>query len=126
MVQRSRSDDAMSLEEAAEAAVNQGDLPRAVALYERIVVEAPSNELAKERLAELKAADARARDHRMATAARDAERAPTSNGAFAHASSTPSSPVSSTMTSSAPLDSDGKIVFLEGLLQQVEERRRRL
>ena len=109
VVTRSAESAQMTLEEAAEAAANDGDLGRAVSLYERIVEEAPTNELARERLNELKAADARARDHRTATAARDAALAAAPASAAA-----------------GPLDTQGKVAFLEGLLQQVEERRRRL
>jgi hypothetical protein len=51
-----------NLHEEAEAAVNSGDLPRGIALYERIVAASPENELANERLVELKAANARANE----------------------------------------------------------------
>jgi hypothetical protein len=46
----------------AEAAANAGDLERAIALYEQVVRERPSHELARERLQELLQARARAHD----------------------------------------------------------------
>lgn len=49
-----------TLQAQAEAAANEGDIQRAIALYEKIVAESPANELAKERLSELRQAKERA------------------------------------------------------------------
>jgi len=51
---------APSLQAEAESAANAGDLERAVGLYEQISAQTPANELVKERLSELRAAQRRA------------------------------------------------------------------
>lgn len=97
-----------NLGEEAETAANQGNLPKAIALYEQILRLFPQNELAKERLAELRAAHAKAEAMRTARASEDA-------AARGLASAEPKR---------GPLRVKEKVAFLEGLLRQVEERRR--
>jgi tetratricopeptide (TPR) repeat protein len=55
-----KTDTQTTLQAQAEEAANVGDLPRAIDCYERLVAQSPQNELAKERLSELRAAKARA------------------------------------------------------------------
>jgi colicin import membrane protein len=104
---RAQADAAMSLEEHAETAANAGDLDKAVALYERIVTEQPTNELARERLAELRAASGRAAEMSGGARPSPAEAAAVAPGQAAPAA--------------APVDD---VAFLEGLLSRVQERRR--
>lgn len=100
----------MSLEEAAEAAVNEGELSRAIALYQHIVQASPTNELAEERLGELQEALARVNAHRGATASQDEAQSPQVAG--------------SAGGPRPPFGAAEQVAYLEGLLQQVQERRR--
>lgn len=53
VVQRSAETPAPSVEAQAETLVNSGKIARAIAIYEKIVADDPSNMLAQERIAEL-------------------------------------------------------------------------
>lgn len=109
--------EARTLGEQAEAAANAGNLDQAIALYTRVVDGHPTNELAKERIAELKAAAARKVEMS------GAERRP------AHFASTlPAGQVMVGAAASGPKTAGvvDDVAFLEQLLAQVQERRRAL
>lgn len=118
--------EARTLGEEAEAAANAGKLDEAIALYERLVADSPSNELARERLVELRAA--RARKSEMS--------GPEARAPHVAASLPPSSVVANVAPASAapgkpgvsprsfPPGPEGDVAFLEALLQQVQERAR--
>ncbi|MFZ9886561.1 MAG: hypothetical protein ACO3JL_03570 [Myxococcota bacterium] len=108
---RSALEEATSLAEQAESLVNEGELAAGVALYERLVVENPGNELAAERLAELRAA-----------AARDETLAKVASSWGATSPSEESVAVSS--GAGGPASAHDDVAFLEELLQRVEARRR--
>ncbi len=110
--------EARTLGEEAEAAANAGDLERAIALYARVVEQHPSNELAKERMAELKAASAR-KSEMSGPHARPAHIA-----ASLPSSSVVAAPGAGTPAGRFPAGTEGDVAFLEALLQQVQERGR--
>jgi hypothetical protein len=90
-------EEASTLEQEAEAAANAGDLGKAVGLYERVVAGQPGNELAAERLAELRAAASRAEGYATAPPQ---------------------------VTGPADSSVEARVAFLEDLLGRIGERRR--
>ncbi len=133
--------DAKTLQAQAEEAANRGDLTRAITLYQRVLGGAPDNELARERLAELKRADERARElqAQRAQPAPVAQPAPaaqpvTPTPAYAEqpapaAAAAPEVVHTQPMTApvrsaSSTADNAGQVAYLETLLARIQERRR--
>lgn len=117
--------EARTLQEEAEAAANAGHLEQAIALYTRLIEQAPGNELARERLAELKAAAAR-KDEMSGPHARPAHVAQTlpTPSVVASAPGAAERVAPGVSPRSFPPGSDGDVAFLQALLQQVQERAR--
>jgi colicin import membrane protein len=107
--ERARAESApMSIEQQAETAANEGDLQKAIALYRQVVSAQPNNELAQERVRELEAAAQKADElSRPQPAARQ---------------------IDTSVPAGAPLDPGdtpaSQVAYLEGLIQQVQGRRR--
>ena len=110
----------------AEAAANAGDLDKAIALYEQAVQQSPENELAKERLEELRQAKTRATNlSHPPQAAAPAAAAPVVEQAapvVEQAASEPS--LASAAAGHAPGSVEGKVAFLEALSARVQQRRK--
>lgn len=122
--------DAKTLQAQAETAANNGDLPRAITLYQRILGNQPQNELARERLNELKLAQERERQlaQKAAVARKPAvvlPAQPSPQSVIEQNFGAPAAVAQSVPVAATPRPEGGdKVMYLESLLERIASRKR--